>query len=181
MPRRSASAGRRGKNAIFARFLRMFALFVNNVPCSFVLLFDAPSQSVIGLTLEEKDEICPRRIRTSHGKIREFHFDMLRQNINKRNVSYTCVHKRGCSCNATLSFKRSEESGMVDITNKTWRNKHSRKCVVIENSSLDPDDYPWDGKPVPEEPDDLGDWTETLGPNAGPTAAALWPRCGHPI
>ena len=35
---------------------------------------------------------------------------------------------------------------MVDITNKTWRHRHSRKCVVMNNSSLDPDDYPWDGK-----------------------------------
>ena len=35
---------------------------------------------------------------------------------------------------------------MVDITNKTWRHRHSRKCVVMNNPSLDPDDHRWDEK-----------------------------------
>ena len=123
------------------------------------------------LTLAEKDDICPRRIRASHGND-GFHFEMLRQNINKKNASYSCVHKRGCNCKATLFFKRSEESGFVDITNKTWRYKYSRKCVVMNNPSLDPGDYPWEGKPVSGTPEGLNNWTEMLGPDAGPIAAA---------
>ena len=35
---------------------------------------------------------------------------------------------------------------MVDITNKTWRHRRSRKRVVTNNPSLDPDDHSWDGK-----------------------------------
>ena len=69
-----------------------------------------------------------------------------------------------------MSLRRCDKTGTVDKTHQTWKQVHARKCVVINNPSLEPDDYPWDGRPEPEEPDDLQAWQETLGPNAGPSS-----------
>ena len=52
------------------------------------------------LTLAEKDDICPRRIRASHGND-GFHFEMLRQNINKKMLA-----RMQLQSNAVLQTKR---------------------------------------------------------------------------
>ena len=70
------------KTRFRARFLQIFAFLLKTFLCLFI--FSAHLQS---LTLEEKDEICPRCIHTPHGKA-GFHYEMLQLNMNK-NIFYT--------------------------------------------------------------------------------------------
>ena len=94
-----------------------------------------------GAVAPRRDGVRPARLRRSHGED-GFHIDMLRQNIDKKmSTSEDAIAKRRCPSN------EARNRGMVDRTDKTWRHGHSRKRVVVNNPSWDPDDDPWDGKP----------------------------------
>ena len=106
------------------------------------------------MTVEEKDAICPRSYHHEHGNA-GFTFNYLRHNINMKSVTFNCQRKRGSDCKCMMSFKRDKRSGGFDFSTPTHSNTHSRKCTAASNPSLDPNDYPWDGRPSPEEPADL--------------------------
>jgi hypothetical protein len=144
--------------AVFPRFVSHFRTLNALFRCSFFKF--CPS-----LTLEEKDEITPRTYHHSHGD-KGHTFDYLRQNINKKSVSYSCQKSRSCNCLATMSFKRDKVSGLVDYGQVTHNGRHSRQCVKFHNPSLDPDEYPWEGKVCRWEPWDNDE--ENADPNITP-------------
>ena len=52
-----------------------------------------------------------------------------------------------------MSFKRNKKSGVIDFGSASFDGQHSRKCFVVSNPNGNVDDYPWDGKPEPDDPD----------------------------
>ena len=65
-----------------------------------------------------------------------------------------------------MSFKRDKVSGLVDYGQVTHNGRHSRQCVKFHNPSLDPDEYPWEGKVCRWEPWDNDE--ENADPNITP-------------
>mmetsp|Transcript_13444 Transcript_13444/g.23611 ORF Transcript_13444/g.23611 Transcript_13444/m.23611 type:complete len:183 (-) Transcript_13444:78-626(-) len=88
-----------------------------------------------------------------------------------------CNKRRGCVCDIVLHFKRCKDSGIVDFGAYSFDGTHSRTCFVANNPKLDPDDYPWDGKPEQaetlyaeelEDEDDMNNPEENDDENADP-------------
>jgi len=93
----------------------------------------------------EKDIICPRHFNYNG-------FSYTRKNVNQKNVSYLCQHRRGKKCNAELHFKRDKSAGKVDFDNKIRLGQHTRPCCIV--NGVDPEDYDYDGKPKANEQGD---------------------------
>jgi hypothetical protein len=91
------------------------------------------------------DTICPRQINHNN-------FSYIRKNVNQKNVSYHCRHRRGKNCKAELHFKRDKSTGIVDFDNKIMLGQHTRQCCVVNR--VDTEDYDYDGKPKANEQGD---------------------------
>ena len=91
------------------------------------------------------DAICPRQFNLNH-------FSFTRKNVNQKNVTFICRHRRGKNCKAELHFKRDKNTGIVDFDNKIRLGQHTRQCCVVNR--VDTEDYDYDGKPKANEQGD---------------------------
>jgi hypothetical protein len=91
------------------------------------------------------DAICPRQFNLNH-------FSFTRKNVNLKNVTFICRHRRGKNCKAELHFKRDKNTGIVDFDNKIMLGQHTRQCCVVNR--VDTEDYDYDGKPKANEQGD---------------------------
>ena len=78
-----------------------------------------------------------------------FHFDMPRRNIDKTCFLHLASTSEDAICKATLSFRRGEASGHGRYHSQDLETRTQQEMrAVMHSPSLDPDDGPWDGKPM---------------------------------
>ena len=113
------------------------------------------------LTSKEKYAICVWRYNVPHGI---GSFEYLRGNVNRKNVSFNCVHNCGFKCKCKIFIKRC--GSVVDYGAISYQGTHTRTCFIRNNPNRNPEDYPYAGKPTPAEVDaDDENIDSNVGPN----------------